>query len=109
MLIIQILLPLFFISALVKAVGRYKKGDITVSMMVLWILVWVAGIFIVLNPNSTFYVARFLGVTRGADAVVYIALAVLFFVVFRLVAQVEKLKREVTKLAREVALKEQIK
>lgn len=107
MLIIQILLPLFFVFALFKAVGRYKKGDITVGMMVLWILVWVAGIFIVLSPNSTFYVARFLGVTRGADAIVYIALAVLFFVVFRLLTNVEKLKREVTQLTRAVALKEQ--
>ncbi len=106
MYLIQILLPLFFIFAAIKAIGKYKKGDITLGMMFIWLLVWIVGVVVVLTPNSTFYAARFLGVTRGADAVVYSALAVLFFVVFRMLVSVEKLKREVTKLTRELALRD---
>ena len=106
MYLIQILLPLFFVFAGIKAVGRYRSGDITLGIMVGWMIFWILGIAIVINPSSTFYLARLLGVARGADAVVYLALAVLFFVVFRLFVSNEKLKREVTKLTREMALDE---
>lgn len=106
MSLIQIILPIFFVLATVKAVMRYRKNDITLVMMLLWLVLWVVGIYIVLNPNSTFHLAKILGVARGADVVMYIALAVLFFVVFRLLVTVEKLKKEIVVLTREVTLKD---
>lgn len=105
MSVIQIILPVFFVLATVKAIARYRKHDITLVMMLVWLGLWVAGIYVVLSPNSTFYLAKILGVTRGADAVLYLGIAILFFVVFRLLVAVEKLKKEIAVLTREVSLK----
>ncbi|MDO8626046.1 MAG: DUF2304 domain-containing protein [Candidatus Magasanikbacteria bacterium] len=102
---IQIILMIFFAGAAFKAWQRYQSRDITFGMVALWLIFWAAGAWVVVNPNGTFYLARILGVARGADAVMYLALAVLFFMVFRLLVAVERLKKEVTELTRELALK----
>lgn len=105
MYLIQILLVLFFVLTALKTWGMFKKNDIGRVMMVFWMVLWFTGMAVAMSPNSTFYLARVLGVQRGADAVVYLALALLFFVLFKLIVQVEKLETNVTFLTRELSLK----
>lgn len=104
MLLIQAVLVLFFFYAVLKVIGRFQAREVTISRAVLWISFWVIGGVIVLLPDSTFYLARLAGVGRGADLVVYLALVIIFFSLFRLLLQVEKLKKEITVLARRAAL-----
>ncbi|MBI2444125.1 MAG: DUF2304 domain-containing protein [Candidatus Magasanikbacteria bacterium] len=110
MLLIQILLVAFFLYAIYKAGARRRAGDLTAPGAVFWLVFWTAGIAVVIFPVPiTFYFARRLGVGRGADLVVYAALALLFFLVFNLMVRSERLNREVTKLTRTIALAEALK
>lgn len=104
--LIQILLVLFFLYALSKVLRRYRSHELTAPLAGGWTLFWCLAIVAALVPNSTAWVAKVVGVGRGADLVVYVALAVLFYSLFRLTARVEKLNRDLTRLTRELALRE---
>ena len=72
--------------------------------MVFWILFWLAADVAVLWPNSTTVLANALGIGRGSDLVLYISLAALFYLLFRLHVKVESINRDVTKVVRDKAL-----
>jgi hypothetical protein len=57
-------------------------------------------------PQTTDVVAQFFGVGRGADAVIYIALIGLFFLVFRMYVHIEAVEGEITQLVRKLALED---
>ena len=105
MQIIQLLLLAFFLFAALKAVWRYRSGDIGGAGLVYWVLFWAAAGVIVAWPDATFYFAKKLGIGRGSDLVVYLSLVLLFFLVFRLMVSFERQKKEVTELTRLQALK----
>lgn len=109
MMLIQIFLVIFFLFAMAKVVGRWRAGELSVRGMILWILFWLAGVVIVALPNSTSYFAHLLGVGRGVDLAVYVSVALLFFVVFRLTVRIERLNKDITKLTRKTALEDKDK
>ena len=104
MLVIQILLIALFALAVVKAVLRFRTGDLSVAGLLYWVVFWFAAAAIVIVPDSTFYFARMLGIGRGSDLVVYLALVLLFFLVFKLMTVTERQKKEITELTRQAAL-----
>ena len=105
-MLIQIFLILFFLFALAKVYGRYRSGELGRGGLIFWVVFWILAAVIVLLPDTTFYFARLAGVSRGADLVVYLALALLFFMAFRLSVRLEKISRDITKLTRTRALDE---
>lgn len=109
MFVIQILLTIFFLFALVKVIGRWRAGVLSVAGMIWWSLFWVAAIIVVLLPNSTATLAKLVGIGRGADLVVYVALVLIFFIIFRLMIKIELLNKDITKLTRKIALKDEEK
>ena len=106
MTLIQIILVVFFIFALSRVIHRFRVHDINLAVALAWSAVWIAAGVAVVLPQTTFYLARLTGVGRGADVIVYVSIAVLVFIVFHLVIQLQKLDQAVTKLTRELALKD---
>lgn len=106
MTVIQWVLILIAVGAVVGAFLRFKKGGLPFRHFVVWTIFWAAAAFIVLRPETASSAARFFGVGRGADVVVYLALAAVYWLVFRLFAKIEDLERRITKLVRELALKD---
>lgn len=106
MTVIQVILTLFAAFGFGAAVSRFRRGNLNLKQLVLWSLLWAAVIVVVLRPETASDVARRLGVGRGADVVVYLSIAALFYLQFRLFARVEDQERQITKLARELALKD---
>jgi len=106
MLIIQTLLIIFFLFALIKVIGRWRAGDLTKIGLIWWSLFWVVAAVVVLLPNSTAYFAKLVGIGRGADLVVYLSLAAIFFILFKLMIKIESLNKDITKLTRKMTLKD---
>jgi len=106
MLAIQILLVVFFLFALIKVIGRFRMGDLSKAGLVWWSLFWVAAAVVVILPNSTAYFAKLVGIGRGADLVVYLSLASVFFILFKLMMKIELLNKDITKLTRQMTLSE---
>ena len=57
-------------------------------------------------PEFFGYVADILGVGRGVDALMYISIVVLFYLIYRLYAKVDTLERQITYIVREIAIRD---
>ena len=106
MTVIQIVLTLFAAFGFLAAVSGFRRGRLGFRQLLLWTLLWGAIVAVVLRPETASEAARRLGVGRGADVVVYCAIAALFYLQFRLFARVEDQERQITELARQLALKD---
>mgnify|MGYP001574194042 FL=1 len=104
MMIIQILLLLFVAFAILKTVGRAVKRDVTRAQLVFWCLVWLAIASAAIFPQWTVVLANRLGVGRGSDLVLYVAVALLLYIAFRLTVRMERMDRAITKVVRRDAL-----
>lgn len=103
-MIIQIVLILFFVFALFKTVLRFKVREISLSQFIFWIIFWICAGIVVYRPNLTATLAKFLGVGRGVDAILYLAIAGLFFIIFRIWVRLDKMEKNITRLVRQDAL-----
>ncbi|MFH1286165.1 MAG: DUF2304 domain-containing protein [Candidatus Magasanikbacteria bacterium] len=105
-IIFQVLFLLFVFFAILSVLKRRKEGLLGPKGMFFWIIFWAAAATAVLWPNSTTILANYLGIGRGTDLVVYVSLAIMFFVIFRLHIKIESIGRDVTKVVRKEALEE---
>jgi hypothetical protein len=103
---IQIVLVAFAVFAFSRAVIGLRRGALTVASFALWGLFWAAVVVVALRPETTVALARLFGVGRGADLAIYLALVLVFFLLFRLFARIEDLERQLTRFVRTQALKD---
>lgn len=108
-MLIQIILLLFFLFAWSRTFKRYRLKEIKGKELFIWTLFWLAAGLVVVFPNSTSTIAKIVGIGRGADLVVYISLALIFYILFRIFYRLEKIEKNITKIVRELALKEEEK
>lgn len=103
---IQILLLFFLLFVFTRVVLRFKEGTIPLGMFLFWAGLWAVASASILWPDSTTLVAQRLGIGRGVDAVIYLALIIMFYLIFRLTVAMENLRHQLTRLIREIALKD---
>jgi hypothetical protein len=102
--LIQLVLVLFAAFAAARVLGRFRAGVIRLPECLLWMGLWAGVAIVVLDPNLTQRVARVLGVGRGVDAVFYLTIVVLFYLVFRVHMRMRGLEQQLTELVRKLAL-----
>ncbi len=103
---IQILVTALSAYIVVKAMQNYRRKNISLSMTFVWTLLWLGMIALVWQPSLTDSIAGLLRVGRGADAVFYLSLILIFYLLFRLFVRFEHLDTEITTLTRELAILE---
>ena len=103
---IQIVLFLFLVFALSRVILRFREKTISPLEFVFWAMLFFAAIVGVAFPNETTNLARFVGIGRGVDLVIYASIATLFYLVFRIYVLMEGLHHEITELIRQLALKD---
>lgn len=101
---IQIILFVLIFLLLVRTILRFKEGAIRQTSFIGWTLLWVIGGVAVIYPDSTGRLAEIVGVGRGVDVVVYIAVVVLFYLIFKMYNRLNTVEGEITKLVRMLAL-----
>lgn len=106
MLLFQIILILFVLFALSRTALQFRKGKLPLPWFLVWVLVWIAVGVVAALPETTSRLAALVGVTRGVDLVVYVSIAVLFYLVFRVLVKIETLEQHITRVVRQVALDE---
>ena len=106
---IQIVLLIFILFALSRVLMRMREKVVSTQTAFFWIAIWVAALIGILLPKTTTKVAEFFGVGRGVDVIVYISLALLFYLVFRIYVMIEDLRHEITEIVRHIALSKTFK
>ncbi|MBI5621701.1 DUF2304 family protein [Candidatus Falkowbacteria bacterium] len=103
---IKIILLIFILFVVLRTVFRFTKKEIRGRELVAWLVFWVLVGSAVALPQTTDVLAGKVGVSRGADLLVYISVLVLFYLVFKVLVKLEKIERQMTEVVREKALKE---
>src|SRR3989338_934942 len=102
----QILFACFFILAIAGVFRRYRAAELGKRGAWFWMLFWLVALVVVLWPNSTVLFAQKLGIGRGTDVVLYVSVALVFFLLFKLHIKIESIGRDVTRVVLEHALQE---
>ncbi|MFA7287100.1 MAG: DUF2304 domain-containing protein [Patescibacteria group bacterium] len=103
----QILMVLFATYSIWRAWSAYRTDGIDRRKLVLWVVIWLGAVVIVFQPARTDTLAAFLGVGRGVDAVFFLVIPTLFFLVFQLTRKVDRFDRTITTLVQELALSDE--
>lgn len=101
---LQIFLIVFILFALSRVILRLKDGSLKLGEFLFWFGLFVFALVGVIEPDFTTYVAKFIGIGRGADVVIYASIALLFYMIFRTNIMLENLKHEITQLVRLIAI-----
>lgn len=102
---IQFLLIVVLLSAIAVTWKRLREKVISFKETMLWTLVWCAAMIVILLPDTTSIVARWVGVGRGADLVLYASVIALFLFVFKLYVSLDHVDHKLTELVRREALR----
>ena len=103
---IQFALLTFIIFAASRAVLQFRGGMIRFGALLFWLGIWGVATFAIFYPETTTNFAKLMGIGRGVDVILYVSIAILFYLVFRLHVYLEDLRTEISRLIREVAIKE---
>ncbi|OGV90840.1 hypothetical protein A3A66_00645 [Microgenomates group bacterium RIFCSPLOWO2_01_FULL_46_13] len=104
MTVVQLILLFLIGFTGTRVLLRLKEGKLAAGAFLFWIVVWGGAFVVVLFPTFTTKAAQILGVGRGADAVTYLSIVVLFYLVFRTNVELENVRHEITELVRQIAL-----
>ena len=104
LILFQILFTLFALFAVVMVWKRQNDHQLGVIAALFWIFFWILAVMAVLWPNSTTILANSVGIGRGSDFVLYIAIVLLFYLIFKLHIKIEEINRNITKVVRKDAI-----
>jgi len=107
-MIIKIIILVFVLFVSWRTYLRFKKNDISFREFLIWLILWLFVILASFLPQKTDIIAQWLGVSRGADLLVYLSIMVIFFIVFKLIVKQERLDREITFLIRQNAIEDKL-
>ena len=105
-MLIQMIVTGVAAVALGRTLARFRKSEAGRGEFAFWILFWIAALVFVWNPNVTNILARVLGVGRGADAVFYLSIILVFYAILRLYGRLETLEHQLSQLVKTIALKD---
>jgi len=94
----------FILFAISRAVLRYRDGAMSWKELVFWLVFWGAAISVVVWPGETARFATILGIQRGADAVVYASIILIYYLVFRIYIKLNVIGHDITRLVRAMAV-----
>ncbi len=104
-MIIKIILLAFIFFAVYRLLRKYRERTVGTRWLVLWLIFWLLAAIVVISPEVTTRLANLVGIGRGSDLAVYLAVLGLYYLMFRLMVRIEKMERDISKIVEELALR----
>jgi small membrane protein len=99
------ILVVIVLSLLATATLRgAARGVIRKRMAVVWMLIWIGAACAAIWPSGTAVVARYVGIGRGVDLVMYCSVFVMFIGFFYIYTRFRHLDHALTVLVRQLAI-----
>jgi hypothetical protein len=99
--IVLVVLGISFTVTVSQAVRRAIAPRVALA----WGLLWIAAAVAIARPELTVVVARALGIGRGADLVLYVAILAMGFGFFAVYVRLRRIESDLTKIVRELAIR----
>jgi len=106
MIYLQILISIFVALVVAKLMQQRQRSKISNLSFATWLVLWLIVLIVFWQPSATSYLALWLGIGRGADLVVYVAIIALFYLQLKIFTKFNKIDSEITKLVRKEALRD---
>ena len=103
---LQIIVSIFVILIVFRLTKKFKDSALKTSEFLGWLAIWIVVLVVFWLPQTTSYLAILFGIGRGVDLAVYVAILIIFYLIFRLYLKIDKQQREITKIIRYLALKD---
>ena len=103
-MLIQILSSIFVLFALWRVIAKFRRSELRPGEFIIWLVFWLCLGVAFFVPQQLTKLANLVGVGRGADLVLYLAVVVVFYLMFRIFARLEKMERGITKVVRASSL-----
>ena len=103
---LQIIVSIFVLIVVFRLTKKFKDRVIKTSEFIDWLLIWTVVLIVFWLPQTTSYLALLFGIGRGVDLAIYIAVLIVFYLIFRLYLKADKQQKEITKIVRHLALKD---
>jgi hypothetical protein len=101
----QIVVPLISIAGTVLTFRQYRRGNNTLFETLLWSSLWIFIAIVAIFPNkTTLFLSRTIGIKDHINAIIFIGLAISFFLNFRMFNSVKRMNRQITELVRKIAI-----
>lgn len=105
MIYLQVLVTIFIVFILYKLFKQKQSSKISLFAFIVWLLLWLAVLVVFWQPDTTSYIAAWLGIGRGADLAVYVSIVAIFYLLFRIFVRLNKIETQITKVVRDDAIK----
>jgi len=102
-MIIKLLLCGVFLLAFIYSILRPSKSIFSKFFLIFGSIL---GFISTIGEKYIIVVANFLGVGRGTDLIIYVALVVIFFFIFYTLNRFHKIKRDISALSRDISLRD---
>ena len=105
-MLLQIIITILVIIAISVIVNKKIQNKLSLGQALTWLVMWLIVLVVFWYPATASYLANALNIGRGADLIIYAAIVVMFYMIFRMYMNMEKIKTDVTKVVRRVGLEE---
>ena len=105
MTLLKILTVIFIVFAASRAYLRFKGKSLNLSNLILWSVIWLATLVFVFDPQSSDAIAKLFGLQRGTDTIFFLAIVLLFYLIFRLYVKLDTVDKDLTRLVTEISKK----
>ncbi|MEK7159128.1 MAG: DUF2304 domain-containing protein [Patescibacteria group bacterium] len=105
MTVFQVLILLVIAIIVLKSFRKLLKKELSVWLFAIWVSFWLLVAVVDLFPVIINRLADLLGVGRGVDLIIYASILVLFYLVFRININLNKINKNFSKIVKEVSLR----
>ena len=102
----QLLTLPFLVAAILFTGAATARRRITPGTGAFWILLWLAAAISIADPGILVVLAKFLGIGRGADLVLYVSILVTFVGFFLMYLRYRRLSDQLTEIVRHLAIRD---
>ena len=89
----------------IKDFAKREAGQ-TLLKLIVRVVVWGGMSIVAIYPDSTYYLAHYIGIEGNITAVMVTGFLFVFLLLFKLLSAIEKIEQNVSELTRSEALKE---
>jgi len=96
----QIVVPIGSFFMMFYALSQFRRGKKTIKQFIIWCFFWLIISFFAAFPNATAIFAQVTGIKDNVNAIMFLGVGVLYFLVFKLFFMLEDISRKLTKVIR---------
>jgi hypothetical protein len=101
---LKIIIIVFISFAISRVILRIRSHELSPWSAVIWLLIWSGIIILTLLENVSTQLASWIGIGRGVDLAFFLAIIILFYLLFRIYIKLDRVDRDITDVVIKISL-----